>query len=126
MKKDASPDYIRGQVDMFKTIQRLYFLTDFDHTKEEYVSLFVPTKSFEDIIKTDARTANEMWEKWLLFGRHKLAERLVGHPRYMGDSLEKSEEEYNRCQYDYDYRDKVEKQFNDDMKKLREAIEEDE
>lgn len=112
MKRDVSPDYIRGQVDMFKTIQKLYWLTDVD-------------VNFGDVLLTDARTANEMWEKWMLFGKHRLAEKLVGHPRYMGDRLEKSEEEYNRCQYDYEYRDQVEKQFNDDMKKLREAIEED-
>lgn len=111
MKRDVSPDYIRGQVDMFKTIQKLYWLTP-------------TTFNVGDILLTDARTANEMWEKWMLFGKHRLAEKLVGHQRYEGDNLAKAEEEYNRCQYDYDYRDKVEEKFNEDMKKLREAIEE--
>lgn len=109
MKRDKTPDYIRGQADMFNTIRKLYFVSS-------------PYVDFETVLKTDARTAEELWEKWLLFGRHRLAETLVGHPRYMGDRLEKSEEEYNRCQYDFEYRDKVEKQFNEDMNKLREAI----
>lgn len=113
MKRDVSPDYIRGQVDMFKTLQKLYWLTD-------------TNCNLGDILLTDARTANEMWEKWMLFGKHRLAEKLVGHPRYKKGNLEKAEEDYNRAQYDPEFREEIEKEYDKNKKLVKAIIEKEE
>lgn len=110
MKREITPDYIKGQTDMFKTIQKIYFLTDYDWT-----DYGLP---FDRVMKTDVRTVNEIWEKWMLFGKHRLAADLVGHQRYKDDSLDEAEDAYDRCQYDPEYRESI----AEDYEELRKAL----
>ena len=72
------------------------------------------------------RTAEELWEKWMLFGRPKLAENLVGHPRYKEGNLEKAEEDYNRCQYDPEFREQMDEEYEKNKKLLKAIFSEEE